>query len=1026
MNIHHLAPWHKASFSRLLQERLPELLAARLPLGGYSVAEEGAFRCRITLVLSTRAGDISLDFPGIPQPDDAGVFELAGVPHTVVPLASSEELEVAEIRCAGEQLYDFIAARLGEAPAELPWDETVAHAWLPLDKWVCEFLQRVAQRLDTTNWLSMHAHLRRVVIPDIRRVITPGQFGRVCPFETPEGPNIGHVFSLARGAEIRNGRLIIIDDAPEAALGLTASMVPLLEQDDVNRLLFGVNMMRQWMKPLEPEPACVQTGNEPAVPDFWCGHNLLTAFISCGGLTYEDSILISESCARRLRYSTPVEPGDKFSNRHGSKGVVSRIVPDAEMPQLPDGTPVELAYSFIALHTRQNFGQIREAVLGRIARAEGTPALAPPFHAPAAEDLRTRLRAAGLPDDGMEQLAVNGEPLPCRSTVGWVYWGRTYHTAQDKLHACNDPKGRCQQLDELEFRALRDAGALAVIREEFHTCAAGETGADTLAARVSTGHVEPAPAPTPMFAEVARRLAVAGIQVDLRDARLTFRVADPEPAGITLARPLPHPWLHERELTALGHFPELPEFAALEKANAGLQRLLDGHAPASLVQKASGELASQVEDFLSALLPPAQLRFSAKVLFSGRTVAVPGLDLHLDQLGLAEEIAWTLYGPQVARALGEEAVRARSAQAEQLLDRIMADSWLIVYRMPAVIPTAFLAFHPVRTPDRTIHLHPGACMLMNADFDGDQLAVFLPLTEEAQREAGARLSIAGHLHRDQSLLKWLAPAQEALWGLAWLALTPAGLTQITDILGGEVNTAGGLFTRAELTEALRQVLQRDGIDRVLALTEQLIRLGLEVAGRSGVSLCPFPALGFPRPAAPASDDPRAWGAYAAEVAELLLTYTDYQPNLLGAQLLAVKSGARGHLRQLARFVSPFGPVPGFSETPPVSHINPDISPCEPSTSAPGETFVIRHSLNEGLTPPELFAAVSSWRKALQQTAIESMQIGYGVRPALSAGALTVLARARQSPHPGIVFARAAATGEVDPLADVESRLFVGV
>ena len=134
-----------------------------------------------------------------------------------MPLATTEELDVAEIDCAGEQLYDYIAERLGHAPAHLPWDEALARAWLPLDGWAREFLTPVeddfsaqisnAQWLDQTNWLAIHTHLRRLVVRDPQRLFTPGQLGRTCPFEVPEGPNLGRIFTIAVGAGIREYKI---------------------------------------------------------------------------------------------------------------------------------------------------------------------------------------------------------------------------------------------------------------------------------------------------------------------------------------------------------------------------------------------------------------------------------------------------------------------------------------------------------------------------------------------------------------------------------------------------------------------------------------------------------------------------------------------------------------------------------------------------------------------------------------------------------------------------------------------------
>ncbi|MSR83436.1 MAG: hypothetical protein EXS58_11020, partial [Candidatus Latescibacteria bacterium] len=82
----------------------------------------------------------------------------------------------------------------------------------------------------------------------------------------------------------------------------------------------------------------------------------------------------------------------------------------------------DLIYSPTSMISRMNFGQVREAVMGRIARAEGRPAVVPPFQAPTADQLQQRLRQAGLPEDSMEQLTLKGQPMPHRSTVGWVYW----------------------------------------------------------------------------------------------------------------------------------------------------------------------------------------------------------------------------------------------------------------------------------------------------------------------------------------------------------------------------------------------------------------------------------------------------------------------------------------------------------------------------------------------------------------------------------------------------------------------------
>ena len=88
------------------------------------------------------------------------------------------------------------------------------------------------------------------------------------------------------------------------------------------------------------------------------------------GYASEDAVVISESCAKKMSCPQALDPGDKLSNRHGSKGVVGRVLPDAEMPRLADGTRVELIYSVCGVPSRGTMGQIREAALGRVARAD--------------------------------------------------------------------------------------------------------------------------------------------------------------------------------------------------------------------------------------------------------------------------------------------------------------------------------------------------------------------------------------------------------------------------------------------------------------------------------------------------------------------------------------------------------------------------------------------------------------------------------------------------------------------------------
>ncbi len=1005
MSLNYKTPWHKSSYDRLLSDTLPQLLAERLPLASYQVLENepAADSCTVLVEL---AGGVQASYPSVPQPDEAGLFYLDGYPRVVIPLASQEELDQADITCVGEQLYAYIHERLGQASNGLNWDEEILRAWLPLERWVTEFLYSTAQPLDTTNWMSRHKHLRSLLIPGRQKVVAPGQMGRVCPFETPEGPNIGMAFTISLGAEIQDRRLVVVDERPEASLGISASMLPFLENNDPNRLLMAANMLRQGIPCSQPEPAWVQTGLEPDAPDFWCGHNLLTAFVSWGPGTSEDGILLSESAARRMNDPFPIEPGDKISNRHGSKGVVSYILPDAQMPHLPDGTPVELVYNFPGLRTRMHLGQVREAVIGRIARVEGIPVIVPPFHAPSPQELRQRLIAAGLPESGMERLSlgINGPQLELPSAVGWVYWTRLAHLAKDKIRVALDDMDVAEQagqlVGELEFGVLQALATTATMKEALSIRAARHT---QVAAEV--------PGKPAMFSDLRRRLQIAGIRLELQDDRLVFHFSLPDGEVLKLARPQPHPWLSEVLLEVVGTVPAddqtgLPgrEFASLVEANQQLKRMLSSKVPDRLVREAETRLQKALNAFFTALLPPEILRFRERQLYSGRTVLAPGTSLRLDQIGFPEALCWKLFGPQVAAELsGETPIGPENPQAVQALDALLARTWVTINRALTFSSTALLAFHPLRDPGRVIRLNPLLCRWMNADFDGDQVAFFLPLTAATQREAAELLSVSGQLTHNPALAKSLLPPPEVIWGLAWRSLTAAGRSEIAHIAGVPEEAIRPVFTQAFLADLLTTIIERDGVEKMLATLQNLAEVGYAAARVAGASMSPFIKMDVEMPPAPQEDDPGVWEIYTEELSEKILSSTKYQDAIIGPQLLDASARAWNR-RSLVMVVGVRGVVVDVNNKP----------------------FIVRHNYAEGLTPEEMYTCVVGARQGFAQLHVQSDQMIQEAKKSAAPTGLSVLARARNARYPGIVFARAAASGEVDRLEDVYSRLLVGI
>jgi hypothetical protein len=342
-----------------------------------------------------------------------------------------------------------------------------------------------------------------------------------------------------------------------------------------------------------------------------------------------------------------------------------------------------------------------------------------------------------------------------------------------------------------------------------------------------------------------------------------------------------------------------------------------------------------------------------------------------------------------------------TSAATRALDEVMAAAWVIVHRAPVAAPTGLLAFHPVRNselsgrPDRVIRLHPLACGPLNADFDGDQLAVYLPVTDAAQQEAGEKMTLAAHLKRDPALVKTMLNV-DILWGLAWMYLKPDGRTSIAEQLSTDPEGLPALLTQDTLHRLLSELLQREGPAVTLDRMQTLVGMGYQAARNAGASYSPFFASRLHLPPMPETDNPERWWPYMEEAAEAILAGTDFADPTFGPQLLSAKTRERSRLR-LPWLVCRRGLT----------------------VDAADHLQVVRHTQIEGLRPEEAFAIVAGARRAFAEILLK------GEIAPTTPGGWNVLARARRSKHPGIVFARAAASGEIDPLEDADSRLRVG-
>lgn len=1042
--------WHRESYDRFLQERLPELLAERLPLSGYSAEFTSDTSARVIVSIDAGAGEVSTVFD-LPRPDADGCLwitvsngEKEGGPawrhgKVVLPYADNEDLTVANIACIGERLLEHVDERLGQSTDGLPWDEALLRSWVPLERWLEEFFAANAQWLDKTNWLAIRVHLRRLVIPNASGDLAHANIGLVSPIETPEGPNVNKIFGIAAGATIRDGKLISVEDRPEAGFGVAALMIPFIEHSSDARLIMSCNMMRQWLPQARPEPALVQTGNEPAAPEFWCGRNLLTAYVPWGESTFEDAVVISESAANRFPTDIavtqsyraayqPFQAGDWLSNRHGAKCTIARILPDAEMPHL-DGVPVDLVYSPCGVTSRLNLGQLWEAAASRIAQSTGEPLIAPSFRGPTQSELRAKFAELGFPEDGLGQLTAgkDGPALESRSCVGWVYWGRLDHEPADWLSYStgdqavvgNKPQTTAQWLGYLEYAALRDIGAFQTIRELYHARSTRHAGASTLAARVAAGTVEQSGAPSPAFDDLKQRLAAAGVQAEIREGVLAFGLVDPDD-GLKLVRPVAHPWLRDAVVRSVGEIDGVEGFADLVRVNAQVDRLAGSGAPATLIRKGMAELEAAVADYFEALVGPDALRWDERVLFSGCAVLSPGEGLDIDEVELPEELAWGLFRPMAVRELGDaDAVDKRTPAASKALDTVMARSRVLLhasnlYTQPEEVYAPLLAVRPRRGDGVVVRIHNRVTSLMNVDFDGDRINVFLPVTESGQKEAKELLTPQSYVKRDPRLIEALRPSMDAMWGLARMSLDENGREELAAL--GIDPLPEAPLTKAALTAALTGIAERDGIDAAIDTAERLRLRGFKVARMSGWSIGPFLGHSLSLPPKPGEEEwLEQWPRFVEEVTDLIDRKSSFDDNDVDPLRLSILSGARGITRQLLVYLIGWGSV---------ESLNNDLVP-------------IRHGLVEGLTPAESTALALSLRRRWYRDIRREMSLGsprnvfavFGPIAPLAPPNVEgrhVLARAMRARYPGAVFARAAAFGEVDPLTGRDSRLFAGL
>jgi DNA-directed RNA polymerase subunit beta len=190
---------------------------------------------------------------------------------------------------------------------------------------------------------------------------------------------------------------------------------------------------------------------------------------------------INETVRVYIATKRKIQVGDKMCGRHGNKGVISRVLPEEDMPFLPDGRPLDVVLNPLGVPSRMNIGQVLEVHLGMAAKALGWHVATPVFDGAKHSDIIDALNQAGLPSDGKIQLrdGRSGEPFDNRVTVGYMYMLKLHHLVDDKIHArstgpyslvTQQPLGGKaqfggQRFGEMEVWALEAYGAAHTLQE---------------------------------------------------------------------------------------------------------------------------------------------------------------------------------------------------------------------------------------------------------------------------------------------------------------------------------------------------------------------------------------------------------------------------------------------------------------------------------------------------------------------------------------------------------------------------------
>ncbi|MDA8144583.1 MAG: DNA-directed RNA polymerase subunit beta, partial [Thermaerobacter sp.] len=452
---------NRALMGSNMQRQAVPLLRTEAPLVGTGMEYKAAFDSGVVEVAKTAGTVVRVSARRILIRDDTGNMH----EHRLTKFARSNQGTCMNQRpivlmgqrvAAGEVIADGPSTDLGE----LALGRNVLVAFMPWEGYNYEDAILISEKLVKEDvFTSIHIEEYECDARDTK--LGPEEITR-------DIPNVGEEVLkdldergiIRIGAEVRPGDILVGKVTPKGETELTA-------EERLLRAIFG-----EKAREVRDTSLRVPHGESGIVVD-------VKVFTRENGDELAPGL--NELVRVYIAQKRKISEGDKMAGRHGNKGVIAKILPEEDMPFLPDGIPVQIVLNPLGVPSRMNIGQVLETHLGWAATVLGMAMATPVFDGATEEDVMEKLVESGLPPDGKTVLydGRTGEPFDNPITVGYIYMLKLAHLVDDKIHArstgpyslvTQQPLGGKaqfggQRFGEMEVWALEAYGAAYTLQE---------------------------------------------------------------------------------------------------------------------------------------------------------------------------------------------------------------------------------------------------------------------------------------------------------------------------------------------------------------------------------------------------------------------------------------------------------------------------------------------------------------------------------------------------------------------------------